>query len=93
MPSFSISIMKLTEGWACFKVLRCFVSRKIGQDLKECETKPQLVNKQCVVCQFKCKGAMLVTRAGIYMPSRMAIKARHLSLRTSLAVSKFSRNA
>ena len=26
-----------------------FVSRKIGQDLKECETKPQ-----CVVYQFKC---------------------------------------
>ena len=31
-----------------------FVSRKIGQDLKECETKPQLVNQQCVVYQFKC---------------------------------------
>ena len=31
-----------------------FVSRKIGQDLKECETRPQLVNQQCVVCQFKC---------------------------------------
>ena len=30
-----------------------FVSRKIGQDLKECETKLQLVN-QCVVYQFKC---------------------------------------
>lgn len=29
-----------------------FVSRKIGQDLKECETKPQLVNQQCVVYQF-----------------------------------------
>ena len=26
-----------------------FVSRKIGQDLQECETKPQLVNQQCVV--------------------------------------------
>ena len=31
-----------------------FVSRRIGQDLKECETKPQLVNQQCVVYQFKC---------------------------------------
>ena len=31
-----------------------FVSRKIGQDLKECETKPQLVNQQCVAYQFKC---------------------------------------
>ena len=27
---------------------------EIGQDLKECETKPQLVNQQCVVYQFKC---------------------------------------
>ena len=31
-----------------------FVSRKIGQDLQECENKPQLVNQQCVVYQFKC---------------------------------------
>ncbi|XP_078372460.1 uncharacterized protein LOC144656110 [Oculina patagonica] len=31
-----------------------FVSRKIGQHLQECETKPQLVNHQCVVYQFKC---------------------------------------
>ena len=31
-----------------------FVSPKIGQDLKECEIKPQLVNQQCVVYQFKC---------------------------------------
>jgi len=31
-----------------------FVSRKIGQDLHECETKPQLVNQQCIVYQFKC---------------------------------------
>ncbi len=37
-----------------------FVSRKIGQDLQECDTKPQLVNQQCVVI----KGAMLDTRAG-----------------------------
>ena len=35
-------------------IQRIFVSRRIGQDLKECETKPQLVNQQCVVCQFKC---------------------------------------
>ena len=27
---------------------------EIGQDLQECETKPQLVNQQCVVYQFKC---------------------------------------
>ena len=31
-----------------------FVSQKIGQDLKECEAKPQLVNQQCVVYHFKC---------------------------------------
>jgi len=31
-----------------------FVGQKIGQDLQECETKPQLVNQQCVVYQFKC---------------------------------------
>ena len=30
-----------------------FVSRKIGQDLRECETKPQLINQQCVVYLFK----------------------------------------
>ncbi|XP_022784882.1 uncharacterized protein LOC111325341 [Stylophora pistillata] len=30
-----------------------FVSRKIGQDLKECETKPQLVNQQCVIYVFR----------------------------------------
>ena len=30
------------------------VCRKIGQDLKECETKSQLVNQRCVVYQFKC---------------------------------------
>ncbi|XP_022808938.1 uncharacterized protein LOC111345915, partial [Stylophora pistillata] len=31
-----------------------FVSQRICQDLKECETKPQLVNQQSVVYQFKC---------------------------------------
>ena len=31
-----------------------FVSKKIGQDLHECETKPQLVNQQYVVHQFQC---------------------------------------
>ena len=31
-----------------------FVSRKIGQDFKECDTKPQLVNQQCLVYQFRC---------------------------------------
>ena len=30
------------------------VSQKIGQDLQECETKPHLVNQQCIVYQFKC---------------------------------------
>ena len=30
-----------------------FVSQKIGQDLKECGAKPQLVNQQCVVYHFK----------------------------------------
>ena len=31
-----------------------FVSKKIGQDLHECEMKPQVVNQQCVVNQFQC---------------------------------------
>ena len=31
-----------------------FVSRRIGQDLQECEDKPQLVNQQCAVYQFQC---------------------------------------
>ena len=31
-----------------------FFSQKIGQDLKGCETRPQLVNQECVVYQFKC---------------------------------------
>ena len=65
-----------------------FVSRKIGQDLKECVTKPQLVNQQCVVYQFKCNlcdtGAMLATRVGIYMPAWMAIKARHLQYASTM---------
>ena len=59
------------------------------------------LNVTCVI-----QGAMLATRTGIYMSPWMAIKTRHLqytstmtmtmqvlSLRTSLAVSKFSRNA
>ena len=29
-----------------------FVNKKIGQDLQECETKPQVVNQQCVVYYF-----------------------------------------
>ena len=84
-----------------------FVSRKIGQDRKECETKPQLVNQECVVYQFKCNlcdigSYMLVTHAGIYTPAWMAIKARPLqyastmttttrvlTLRNSLALSRF----
>ena len=43
-----------------------FVSRKIGQDLKECETKPQLVD-QCTSLNvtYVIQGAMLATRAGI----------------------------
>ena len=35
-------------------ILPVSVSRKIVQDLKECKTKPQLINQQCVVYQFKC---------------------------------------
>ena len=31
-----------------------FVSRKIGQDLKVRETKPQIVNQQRVVYRFQC---------------------------------------
>ena len=82
-----------------------FVSRKIDQDLKECETKPQLVNQQCIVYQFKCNLCDTGSYIG-YTRVWMAIKARHLqyastmttttwvlSLRTSVAVSKFSRNA
>ena len=30
------------------------MSKKIGQDLHECETKPQVVNQQCVVYQSQC---------------------------------------
>ena len=36
------------------KVQPVFVSTKIGQDLHECETKPQVVNQQCVVYQSQC---------------------------------------
>ena len=36
------------------KVQPVFVSKKIGQDLHECETKPQVVNQQCVVYQSQC---------------------------------------
>ena len=31
-----------------------FFSRKIAQEFQACETKPQLVNQQCVVYQFQC---------------------------------------
>ena len=31
-----------------------FVSKKIGQDLHECEMKPKVVNQQCVVYKFQC---------------------------------------
>ena len=31
-----------------------FVSKKLGQDLKPKETKPSIVNKQCVVYHFSC---------------------------------------
>ena len=36
------------------KVQPVFVSKKIGQDLHKSETKPQVVNRQCVVYQFQC---------------------------------------
>ena len=32
-----------------------FVSRKIDQELKMQETKPLIVNQQCVVCRFQCE--------------------------------------
>ncbi|XP_067046365.1 uncharacterized protein [Acropora muricata] len=89
-----------------------FVSRKIGQNLKECETKPQLVNQQCVVYQFKCKlcdtwSYVGYTRGHLYArvdghKSTSSSVRKHydndhagavMSLRTSLAVSMFSRNA
>ena len=47
-----------------------FVSRKIGQDLKECETKPQLVNQQCIVYQFKCNLCDTGSYVG-YMPGHL----------------------
>ena len=57
-----------------------FVSKKIGQDLYECETKPQVVNQQCVVYHFQCnlqvyviQVAMLVIRLDI-----LATKINHL---------------
>ena len=31
-----------------------FVSRKIEQELNVKETKPPIVNQQCVVCSFQC---------------------------------------
>ena len=31
-----------------------FISRKIAQEFQTCETKPQLVNQQCVLYQFQC---------------------------------------
>ena len=85
-----------------------FVSRKIGQYLKECEIKPQLVNQQRVVYQFKCNlcdtGSYVgYTRGHLYArvdghKSTSSSVRKHydhegLSLRTSLAISKFSRNA
>ena len=87
-----------------------FVNRKIGQDLKEFETKPQLVNQQCVVYQFKCNlcdtGSYVgYTRGHLYArvdghKSTSSSVRKHYdndhagaAMRTSLAVSKFSRNA
>ena len=102
---------QLKSCWpAAIAGLGKIVSQKIGQDLQECETKPHLVNQQCIVYQFKCNlcdtGSYVGYTPGIYVPTWVAIKARHLqyastmttttqvlSLRTSSAVSKFSRNA
>ena len=69
-----------------------FVSRKIGQKLKECEAKPQLVNQQCVVYQFNCNlcdtGSYVgYTRGHLYArvdghKSTMTTTTQVLSLRT-----------
>ena len=64
-----------------------FVSRKIGQDLQQCETKPQLVNQKCVVCQLQSWCNLCDT--GSYVGyARGHLYARVNSHRTSSSVRK-----
>ena len=49
-----------------------FVSRKIGQDLKVCETKPQIVNQQRVNYHFHC---------GLCVASYVGYTCGHLNTR------------
>ena len=60
-----------------------FVSQKIGQHLKEWETKPQLVNQQRVVYQFKCDTGSHVgfTRGHLY--ARLDGQEMHEQIRLS----------
>ena len=61
-----------------------FVSRKIGQDLKECETKPQLVNQQCIVYHFKCNLCDTERYAGYTRGHLYARVDRHKSTSSSV---------
>ena len=112
--TYSLSELSITHSYPSYWVNlsiqnKIFVSLKIGQDLKECETKPQLVDQQCVVYHFKCNlcdtgsyvgytGGHLYARVDGHKSTsssvrkHMATTTRVLTLRTSLAVSKFSRN-
>jgi len=59
-----------------------FVSKKIGQDLHECETKPQVVNQQFVVYHFQCNlcdtGTYVGYTRGHILHAWMATKINHL---------------
>ena len=59
-----------------------FVSKKIGQDLHECETKPQVVNQHCVVYHFQCNlcdtGTYVGYTRGHILHAWMATKVNHL---------------
>ena len=59
-----------------------FVNKKIGQDLQECETKPQVVNQQCVVYYFQCNlcdtGTYFGYTRGHILHAWMATKVNHL---------------
>ena len=59
-----------------------FVSKKIGQDLHECEMKPQVVNQQCVLYHFQCNlcdtGTYVGYTRGHILHGWMATKVNHL---------------
>ena len=59
-----------------------FVSKKIGQNLHECETKPQVVHQQFVVYHFQCNlcdtGTYVGYTRGHILHAWMAKKVNHL---------------